>query len=215
MLQPGEGISAARTMPIGQVFFVPREEIALLECTAEELEEMRIADEEFGRAKEASQVMTPTGFPTVRTTSRRAAPGRKSRRRRKLGAGQACRSAPPASAHRKSLVPPSLSRPPQLGLSSTDNQRGMHLPGSQRPIALTRHAERSCGDLSGRFDFVALDVGVLQREPPSGTPAPHPRWSSRSDCLARHSPARRDAQAPEGASRGGLTPLHQCTTIGA
>jgi hypothetical protein len=63
VLQPGEGISAARTMPIGQVFFVPREEIALLECTAEELEEMRIADEEFGRAKEASQVMTPYGLP--------------------------------------------------------------------------------------------------------------------------------------------------------
>jgi len=63
VLQPGEGISAARMMPIGQVFFVPREEIALLECTAEELEEMRIADEEFGRAKAAAQVITPYGLP--------------------------------------------------------------------------------------------------------------------------------------------------------
>ena len=29
VLQPGEGISGQRTMPIGQVFFVPREEITL------------------------------------------------------------------------------------------------------------------------------------------------------------------------------------------
>jgi hypothetical protein len=63
VLQPGEGISAARTMPIGQVFFVPREEIGLIECTAEELAEMRAADEEFGRAKAAAQVVTPYGLP--------------------------------------------------------------------------------------------------------------------------------------------------------
>ena len=34
----------------------------------------------------------------------------------------------------------------------------------------TRHAERSCGDSSGRFDFVALDVGVLHRESPADRP---------------------------------------------
>jgi hypothetical protein len=62
VLQPGEGISAARTMPIGQVFFVPREEIGLVECTAEELKEMEAADEEFGHAKAASQIMTPYGL---------------------------------------------------------------------------------------------------------------------------------------------------------
>ena len=43
----------------------------------------------------------------------------------------------------------------------------MHRPGSQRPIAFAIHAERSCGDSSGRFDFVALDVGVLHRESPA------------------------------------------------
>ena len=46
----------------------------------------------------------------------------------------------------------------------------MHRPGSQAPIAFACHAERSRGDLSGRFDFVALDVGVLHRESPSDRP---------------------------------------------
>jgi hypothetical protein len=63
VLQAGEGISGARTMPIGQVFFVPREEVALRECTAEELDAMRITDEEFSRAKAAAQVTTPYGVP--------------------------------------------------------------------------------------------------------------------------------------------------------
>ena len=63
VLQPGEGISGQRTMPIGQVFFVPREEITLHECTAEELDAMRAADDEFGRKKAADQVNTPYGIP--------------------------------------------------------------------------------------------------------------------------------------------------------
>src|SRR5207245_5488475 len=37
VLQPGEGIQGARNMPIGQAFFVPREEVRLAECTPEEL----------------------------------------------------------------------------------------------------------------------------------------------------------------------------------
>src|SRR4029434_5032826 len=41
VLQPGEGFPGAHTMPIGQVFFVPREEITLSDCTAEELEAIR------------------------------------------------------------------------------------------------------------------------------------------------------------------------------
>jgi hypothetical protein len=63
VLQAGEGISGQRTMPIGQVFFVPREEITLQECTPEELEAMRAADDEFGKAKAADQVNTPYGIP--------------------------------------------------------------------------------------------------------------------------------------------------------
>ena len=63
VLQPGEGISSQRTMPIGQVFFVPREEMTLSECTGEELTAMRRADEEFSRGKAAAQVTTPYGIP--------------------------------------------------------------------------------------------------------------------------------------------------------
>ena len=63
VLQPGEGISSQRTMPIGQVFFVPREEMTLSECTSEELAAMRRADDEFSRGKAAAQVTTPYGIP--------------------------------------------------------------------------------------------------------------------------------------------------------
>ena len=45
------------------MFFVPREEIALSDCTAEELDDMRQADDAFGRAKAADQVTTPYGVP--------------------------------------------------------------------------------------------------------------------------------------------------------
>jgi len=63
VLQPGEGISGQRTMPIGQVFFVPREEITMRDCTDEELAAMKRADEEFGRGKAADQITTPYGIP--------------------------------------------------------------------------------------------------------------------------------------------------------
>jgi hypothetical protein len=63
VLQPGEGISGARTMPIGQVFFVPREEVTIRECTAAELDAMKRADDEFSRSKAAAQITTPYGIP--------------------------------------------------------------------------------------------------------------------------------------------------------
>jgi hypothetical protein len=62
VLQPGEGISAAHNMPIGQVFFVPREEITMSDCTNEELVEIRRSKEEFVREKEAQKIMTPHGL---------------------------------------------------------------------------------------------------------------------------------------------------------
>jgi hypothetical protein len=62
VLQPGEGISAAHNMPIGQVVFVPREEITMRDCTNEELEEIRRSKEEFLREKETEQIMTPHGL---------------------------------------------------------------------------------------------------------------------------------------------------------
>lgn len=63
VLQPGEGISGQPTMPIGQVFFVPREEITMRECTEDELAEMKRADDEFSRGKAAARITTPYGIP--------------------------------------------------------------------------------------------------------------------------------------------------------
>ncbi len=37
VLQPGEGIAGAHNLPIGQVFFVPREEITMRACTDAEM----------------------------------------------------------------------------------------------------------------------------------------------------------------------------------
>src|SRR6266849_926059 len=62
VLQPGEGVSASHNMPIGQVFFVPREEITMRDCTNEELEEIRRSKEEFAREKETQKIMTPHGL---------------------------------------------------------------------------------------------------------------------------------------------------------
>jgi hypothetical protein len=63
ILQPGEGISASRTMPIGQVFFVPREEVTLRDCTEDELTAIRQSQEEFARGKAEVEVTTPYGVP--------------------------------------------------------------------------------------------------------------------------------------------------------
>jgi hypothetical protein len=63
ILQPGEGISASRTMPIGQVFFVPREEVTLRECTDDELTAIRQSQQEFARGKAEVEVTTPYGVP--------------------------------------------------------------------------------------------------------------------------------------------------------
>ena len=62
VLQPGEGFPGAHTMPIGQVFFVPREEITLADCTAEELETIRISKLEFAQQKAAHKITTPYGL---------------------------------------------------------------------------------------------------------------------------------------------------------
>lgn len=62
VLQPGEGIPGAHTMPIGQVFFVPREEITMRPCTEEELAAIRKSKEEFNAAKAAHKITTPYGL---------------------------------------------------------------------------------------------------------------------------------------------------------
>ena len=62
VLQPGEGISATHSMPIGQVFFVPREEITVRDCTAEELRAIDESTERFAREKAALKATTAYGM---------------------------------------------------------------------------------------------------------------------------------------------------------
>ena len=62
VLQPGEGIPGAHNMPIGQVFFVPRETVTLRDCTEEELAAVRAAKKEFAREKAAATISTPHGL---------------------------------------------------------------------------------------------------------------------------------------------------------
>jgi hypothetical protein len=62
VMQPGEGISATHSMPIGQVFFVPRDEITLRDCTAEEQRAIDESAEKFSREKAAFKISTPYGL---------------------------------------------------------------------------------------------------------------------------------------------------------
>ena len=62
VLQAGEGISGSHTMPIGQVVFVPREEITLRDCTEAEREGIRQSQSQFSRDKAATRITTPYGM---------------------------------------------------------------------------------------------------------------------------------------------------------
>jgi hypothetical protein len=62
VVQPGEGISATHTMPIGQVFFVPRDEISLRDCSEEEVQALKESAEKFQRDKAAFKLTTAYGL---------------------------------------------------------------------------------------------------------------------------------------------------------
>ena len=62
VLAPGETISASHAMPIGQVVFVPREEITFRDGTEEEIAQRHKTSDEFFAAKAASKVKTPYGL---------------------------------------------------------------------------------------------------------------------------------------------------------
>jgi len=62
VLQPGEWITCEHSMPIGQVYFVPREEVTLRESSEEEIEEIRRGREEFVKKKMETKVMTRYGL---------------------------------------------------------------------------------------------------------------------------------------------------------
>jgi hypothetical protein len=62
VLQAGEGITIEHSIPIGQVFFVPREQVTLRPCTAEELTAIEESRQEFGRHKAAATQKTSYGL---------------------------------------------------------------------------------------------------------------------------------------------------------
>ena len=62
VLQPGEGITVEHSIPIGQVFFVPREQITMRPCTAEELKEIEKSQVEFQQHKAAATQKTSYGL---------------------------------------------------------------------------------------------------------------------------------------------------------
>jgi hypothetical protein len=62
VLQAGEGITVEPSMPIGQVMFVPREQITLRPCTAEELHAIEQSRLEFSQHKAAATQKTAYGL---------------------------------------------------------------------------------------------------------------------------------------------------------
>jgi hypothetical protein len=78
VLQPGEAITASHNMPIGQVLFVPREDVSLRDGTPEEDAARRQVKEAFFRDKAATTLQTPYGLdysPHYLRTSRRTHDG--------------------------------------------------------------------------------------------------------------------------------------------
>ncbi|MEQ1898991.1 MAG: hypothetical protein ABL971_16615 [Vicinamibacterales bacterium] len=62
VLQPGESITGAHNLPIGQVFFVPREEFLLKDCSEAEIAELQRARDAFARGKAGDKLKTPYGL---------------------------------------------------------------------------------------------------------------------------------------------------------
>jgi hypothetical protein len=62
VLQPGEGITVAHSLPIGQVVFVPREEVTMRDCTPEELAAIRQSQRDFAQHKVSATQRTPYGL---------------------------------------------------------------------------------------------------------------------------------------------------------
>jgi hypothetical protein len=74
ILQPGEAITASHAMPIGQVLFVPREDVALRDGTEAEAASRRQSSEAFFHEKSGVKLKTPYGLeysPHYLRTSRR------------------------------------------------------------------------------------------------------------------------------------------------
>ncbi|HUE89156.1 MAG TPA: hypothetical protein VMO26_24010 [Vicinamibacterales bacterium] len=75
VLQAGEAIHASHALPLGQVFFVPREEVTLRDCTPEELEAFKQSKRDFHRDKAAVTMTTPYGLQYSPHYARRSRSG--------------------------------------------------------------------------------------------------------------------------------------------
>jgi hypothetical protein len=62
VLQAGEGITVEHSIPIGQVFFLPREEITMRACTSEELKAFEESRQEFNHHKASAVQKTSYGL---------------------------------------------------------------------------------------------------------------------------------------------------------
>jgi hypothetical protein len=62
VLQAGEGITVEHSIPIGQVFFVSREQVTLRPCTSDELMAIEESRQEFNRQKSATMQRTSYGL---------------------------------------------------------------------------------------------------------------------------------------------------------
>jgi len=71
VLQPGEGIPGAHNLPIGQVVFVPREEVTMRECSKDERDAIYESMREFSREKAKVNQETPLGVSHSPLYSRR------------------------------------------------------------------------------------------------------------------------------------------------
>lgn len=73
LLQPGAMISASGAAPVGQVFFVPREEVRLREASERDIAAFRADQQQYWQEKAADQVSAPYGIrysPHYRKQSR-------------------------------------------------------------------------------------------------------------------------------------------------
>jgi hypothetical protein len=62
VLQPGEGITVEHTLPIGQVLFVPRDEITFRDCTEAEIQAIQQSQQEFTHHKAETAQQTSYGL---------------------------------------------------------------------------------------------------------------------------------------------------------
>jgi hypothetical protein len=73
VLTPGDVITVSHNLPVGQAFFVPREEVTFRDGTEQEMEARRIASKAFFDEKATHKLKTPYGMeysPTYQRKSR-------------------------------------------------------------------------------------------------------------------------------------------------